>query len=150
MAKRNNGIKIVTIEAALLKELAESWGEKAARHLHFDNGFSLGARHEEQWVGLISSYFQALPPPLEKTKELYIDFLEVRPNFRRMGIANTLIQHTIQRAREHQAYQVRSWSSVDKLEAIHMWRKLGFGLYPATTYPKGQAVQGYYVCLLVS
>jgi len=149
MGKSNNGIQIITIEVVLFDELAESWGEKAARHLHFDNGFTLGARHEEQLVGLISSYWQELPPPLDKTKELYIDFLEVRPNSRRLGIANNLIHRTVQLAREHQAYQVRSWSSTDKLEAIQMWKSLGFGLCPATTYPKGQAVQGFYVCLVV-
>ncbi len=47
-------------------------------------------------------------------------------------------------------YQLRAWSSSDKTEAIPMWKSLGFGLVPTTTYPRGQAVPGYFVTLRLS
>ena len=40
---------------------------------------------------------------------------------------------------------IRSWGSEDKMEAIHLWEALGFGPCPATTYLKGQEVNGYFV-----
>jgi hypothetical protein len=56
-----------------------------------------------------------------------------------------LIDLSILRAREHGAYQLRAWSSEDKIEAIPMWKQLGFGLCPATVFPRGQEVRGYFV-----
>jgi hypothetical protein len=50
-----------------------------------------------------------------------------------------------ERAKEERIYQIRSWSSEDKIEAIPMWQALGFGLCPATTYPQGKEVKGYFV-----
>jgi len=96
-------------------------------------------------IGLISSYWRSLPPPLSDTMELYIDFLDVSANHRRQGIAEKLIEITVDKAIEEKVYQVRSWRSEDKLEAIPMWQSLGFGLCPTTTYPGGNEVNGFFV-----
>ena len=127
------------------ERLAQEWGEKAARHLHFANGFTIVALHQTRSVGLIAVYWRELPSPLPATIEGYIDFLEVRAAYRRQGIARRLIDLAVQRAVERRAYQVRSWSSEDKIEAIPMWKQLGFGLCPATTFPRGQEVRGFFV-----
>src|SRR5512147_831577 len=138
-------IHYLNIDEAWRERIAADWGEKAARHLHFADGFSIMAMHDEQSVGLISTYWRELPPPLPPTMEAYIDFLEVRPDYRRRGIARELITLSVQRACEQRVYQVRSWSSEDKLAAIPMWQHLGFGLCPARTFPGGQEVRGYFV-----
>ena len=51
----------------------------------------------------------------------------------------------VERARARGVYQLRAWSSEDKTEAIPMWKALGFGLCPATTYPGGREIEGYFV-----
>ena len=101
-------------------------------------------------VGLISMYWKTLPPPLRETCEDYIDILEVHKDFRRKGIATRLIHMSFERAKANAAYRVHSWSSLDTTEAIPMWKALGFGLCPATTYPKGHEVKGYFVVKLLN
>jgi GNAT superfamily N-acetyltransferase len=121
------------------------WGEKAARHMHLTEGFSIIALEGEILVGLISVYAKTLPAPLDESFDWYIDILEVSKDYRRRGIASHLIELAIQRAKAAGVYQIRSWSSEDKIEAIPMWRALGFGLCPATTHPQGKEVKGYFV-----
>ena len=125
--------------------IKNEWGEKAARHIHLTDGFSIVALNGEFLAGLISVYVKTLPVPLEESFDWYIDILEVQKDYRRRGIATHLIGMAAQRAKEAGVYQIRSWSSEDKIEAIPMWRSLGFGLCPATTYPQGKEVKGYFV-----
>jgi len=125
--------------------IAAEWGEVAARHMHLQDGFSILAAHDGQPVGMISIHWRMLPPPLPETVEGYIDIIEVCADYRRQGIASMLVAMCAERAREEGAYQLRGWSSEDKAEAIPMWKALGFGLCPATTYPRGQEVRGYFV-----
>ncbi len=141
------------IEGLQFLDTDESWrerfiiefGEKTAHHLHFVDGFTITASFERQIVGFISTYWRQLPSPLSEYKEGYIDVLEVIPQYRRRGIATKLVELTIQRATEQDAYQVRAWSSEDKHEALPMWRKLGFGLCPAVVYPGGKEVRGFFI-----
>jgi len=139
--------KIQYIEAgAEMKDyINREWGELYARHMHIDDGFAIVAVHNDQPVGLISVYWRTLPAPLPDTLEGYIDIIEVREGHRRGGIATALVEVSAQRALEKGAYQLRAWSSDNKTEAIPMWKALGFGLCPATVYPKGEEVHGYYV-----
>jgi ribosomal protein S18 acetylase RimI-like enzyme len=143
-------IQFVNADEALKLRVMEEWGEKTAHHMHLWGGFSILAMQEEKFVGLISMYWKTLPPPLPETREGYIDILEVHKDFRRRGIATQLINLSFERAKEKGVYQVRAWSSLDKTEAIPMWKALGFGLCPATTFPKGQEVKGYFVTKLVA
>jgi len=143
-------IKYIDADETIKNRIADEWGEKAARHMHLDDGFSIVAMQAEQPIGLISMYWKLLPPPLPETCEGHIDILEVHKGFRRRGIATKLIEMSIARAKERGAYQIRSWSSLDKEEAIPTWKALGFGLCPSTTYPKGQEVKGYFVVKLLT
>jgi GNAT superfamily N-acetyltransferase len=127
-----------------LKERVErEWGEKAARHMHLTDGFSILVLEHNTLVGLISVYGKKLP--LLEMMDWYIDILEVSKEYRRKGIAARLIDMISERAKESGIYQIRSWSSEDKTEAIPMWKALGFGLCPAITYPQGKEVKGYFV-----
>ena len=133
------------IDESWRERLAREWGGVVERHLHFSDGFSLLALCGEDPAGLISVYWRELPLPLSGVHEGYIDIIEVRPEFRRRGIARALVDISIQRAQAHHAFQLRAWSSEDKTEAIPMWQHLGFGLCPAITHPRGQEVRGYFV-----
>jgi ribosomal protein S18 acetylase RimI-like enzyme len=144
------GIEFVDADENLKDRVAEEWGGKAARHMHLEDGFSILAMKENQPAGLISVYWKVLPSPLPETCEGYIDILEVHKDFRRREIAAQLIDMSLERARKQGAYQVRSWSSLDKIEAIPMWKALGFSFCPATTYPRGQEVKGYFVAKLLN
>lgn len=132
-------------DEAIKTRVLNEWGEKAARHMHISDGFSIIAIEGEMLVGLISTYWKKLPRPLDDDFDAYIDILEVHKDFRRQGIATRLIEISMQRARQKGMRQIRSWSSEDKIEAIQMWKALGFGLCPATAYPKGQEVKGFFV-----
>ncbi|WP_374689355.1 GNAT family N-acetyltransferase [Promineifilum sp.] len=132
-------------DEAWRERIGREWGQLAARHMHLDDGFSILALAGNEPVGLIAVVWRDLPAPLPPTVEAYIDIIEVRPAFRRQGIAARLVELAAARARTHGAYQLRAWSSADKVEAIPMWRALGFGLCPATTYPGGQEVRGFFV-----
>jgi GNAT superfamily N-acetyltransferase len=143
-------VKILTLtysdaDEAMRDRVEAEWGENAARHMHLTDGFSIVALEGEILVGLISVYAKMLPVLLEESFDWYIDILEVSKDYRRRGIATHLIELTIQRAKEAGIYQLRSWSSEDKIEAIPMWKALGFGLCPASTYPQGKEVKGYFV-----
>lgn len=129
--------------------IAHEWGDLAARHIHLVDGFSIVALDAEQPVGLIAVSYRGLPPPLVGTYEGYIDIIEVHPEYRRQGIATQLIAMVVDRLRPQRIYQVRAWSSEDKTSAIQLWKTLGFTLCPATIYPNGQTVQGYFVAKLL-
>lgn len=137
-------IDYVDADEAWKERIAGEWGEKPARHMHINGGFSLLALHEGKPVGLISVIWKKLARPLEDTLEGYIDIIEVRPGFRRRGIARRMIELAAGRARERKAYQLRAWSTEDKTEALPMWRALGFALNPVTHQMWGPQLSGYF------
>ena len=140
-------VTLLSVDETWRPRLAAEWGEKAARHVHFGDGLTVVALDGGRIVGLLSAYTRPLPPPLAAASETYIDFLEVRPEFRRRGIASRLAATAIEHARSRGHYQVRTWSSEDKAEAIPLWHSLGFGLHPAVTYPaaaNGREIRGLF------
>ena len=142
-------IDYIEADEAWQLRIAKEWGQAATRHMHLSDGFSILALSEDLPVGLISVYWRRLPAPLEQEFDAYIDILEVHEDFRRQGIARRLIALSMERAGAEGMAQLRAWSSEDKTEAIHMWKALGFGLCPATTYPNGQAINGFFVVKLL-
>lgn len=135
----------VNADETIRDRIGKEWGDKAARHMHLADGFSIVAFDHETLMGLISVYQKHLPAPLSGSFDWYIDILEVHKEYRRKGIATRLVEIAIERAKAAGIYQIRSWSSEDKLEVIPMWKALGFGLCPAVTYPQGKEVRGYFV-----
>lgn len=150
MSTTNENIECIEIDESWKSRILYEWNETVERHLHFSDGFTIVALHENLTIGIISVYWRKLPAPLPSTIEGYINILEVQPAYRRRGIARQLINLSIQKARECNAYQLRSWSSDEKVEAIPMWKRLGFGLCPAITFPRGQEVHGFFVVKLLS
>lgn len=133
------------VDPSWTQRVAGEWGFSAAEHMHFTDGFSIVALYADKPVGLMSVCWRKLPPPLIDTIEAFIDIIEVSAGYRRRGIATKMIKIAIERAREHGSHQLRAWSSEDKTEAIPLWKTLGFGLCPASTYPHSREVKGYFV-----
>jgi GNAT superfamily N-acetyltransferase len=140
-----NNLFFMEADEAIKTRVLKEWGEKTAHRIHLIEGFSIVALQEEILAGLISTYWRELPAPLNSEFDAYIDILEVLRDFRRKGIATQLIEISMKRAKEKGMRQIRAWSSEDKIEVIHLWKKLGFGLCPATTYPNGEKIRGYFV-----
>lgn len=140
----NNGIRYVEVDTCLRARIEREWNKMLADHVVLENGFSVAALHGEEIVGLIGVQWMRLPQPLTDTTDAYINVIEVRKEFRQQGIARRLLKITEERAREQSVYQIRAWSSEDKLEAIPMWKALGYGLCPAITYPRGLTIHGYF------
>ncbi len=145
ISKMNSEIKYTFADSSVRDQIRSEWGDKAADHMNLETGFAIAASSGGEIVGLISSSFNILPNPLPDTGEVYIDIIEVIEKYRRQGVASRMIDLTISHAKEYGAYQVRAWSSEDKIEAIPMWNALGFAMCPAAVYPRGEKVKGYYV-----
>jgi GNAT superfamily N-acetyltransferase len=131
-----------------LKEwLSYNWGEIIGRHIHLDDGFSIVGTHEGVPVAVISVYWKEWTSPLEGNFDGYIDIIEVKQEFRRHGIARRLIEKAEAICKDKSIYQIRAWSSENKVEALLMWRRLRYAMCPARIVV-GQdeiKVNGYYV-----
>ena len=77
-------IKFVDADEAMKSRVKEEWGEKAARFMHLEAGFSILALQGNDLIGLISMYWKTLPAPLPETCEGYIDILDIHKNFSTM------------------------------------------------------------------
>ena len=136
------------IDTSIHEKIAVKYGEVAKNHIHNENGScSFAAMRDDTPIGFISIYIRNLDAPIGEEKDAYIDIIEVDKEYRQMGIATELIMRTEQWAKKAGLLQVRAWSSQDKVEAIPMWRNLGYGLCPAKIWIERHniAVDGYYV-----
>lgn len=149
MESNNNENKIQYIEAdkKLRDRIAKEWSLIVANHIHIDDGFSIVGMDQDELVALISVYWKSMPRPMDGIFDGYIDIIEVRDGYRRMGIARQLIEMSCKRCKEQGAFQIRAWSSQDKQEAIKMWKRLGFGLCPTYVFSEktGTNIDGFYV-----
>jgi len=141
--------EIVEIDGTLAERIRTEFRQEAFDHLRFgEDGISFAAMEGENIAGFISLTWKEFPYTFgEPPKEAYIDILEVSPDYRRQGIAKKLIDECETVARAEDCYQLRSWSSEDKTEAIAMWKKYNFGMHPQTIVSgrTGENVNGYFV-----
>jgi GNAT superfamily N-acetyltransferase len=137
-------VAYIDADSTWIDRLSDKFGAKAVSHLHFEDGFVIIAAHEAEVAGMISLYWRTMPRPLDYCREGYIDFIETSLDYRRIGIAKQLIQRAVERSCDHGVYQIRAWSSEDKLEAIPMWQSLGFGLAPAVVFHENKEIRGFY------
>jgi len=144
-------IAYVDCNASVESQVGEVLGESTQRALSDTlqrlDGFGIVAMEGGTPVGVIGVYTRRLPPPLPETDEGFINVIGVAESHRRQGIASKLVQLAIDRCRSRGLHQIRAWSSDDKVEAIPMWKAVGFALCPATEHPPGMEVQGYFVSL---
>lgn len=136
------------INKELKNKIEKQYGKMEADHLHFEkNSCSLAAIKNEEVIGFISVYEKELSNPLNDLYDAYIDIIEVKKEFRRKGIAKNLIKHCEEWAKKRGYFQIRAWSSEDKVEAIPMWRNLSYCMCPAKIWVEWceEVVDGYYV-----
>lgn len=86
--------------------------------------------------GEVVAGFAALHParwiaPLDQHFDGFIEVIEVAETYRRQGIGCTLVKRLEEYAASYGYYQIRAWSSEDKVEALNMWRKLNYCMCPA-------------------
>ena len=138
-------MKIINCDAGLKEKIKSSFGQKAYDHCLLDpQGKTFTAIDKNEPVGFISVKKFNLYPPIEHEHDLLIWIIEVRPEYRRKGIAKALIKRAADYGREIGSVQLRAWSSSDKTEAIPMWKSLGFGLSPGHEYHEGKKIHGYH------
>ena len=136
------------IDLKILEKINEKYGEWAKKHIHInENSYSLAVFYNDIPIAFISTYIRQLIKPLEIEKDAYIDVIEVDENFRRKGIASELIKNTENWVKSKDIFQIRSWSSQDKIEAIPMWYSLEYCMCPSKIWVEWckEIVNGYYV-----
>jgi GNAT superfamily N-acetyltransferase len=136
-------------------EIIQSWKEhstsNASDFVRFeDNYFSVFALVDHRPVGLIVAKTRFLDEPLDRFKEVFIDIIEVHPDFQRLGIGTTLLNKVIQWAKENQADQIRAWSERIRLEALLMWKKSGFTFSRVDFQQGDEKCYGFYVAKRIS
>lgn len=152
---QNTDITFKEIDRRIESQITEIWGDWVLEYscLHYgEDCCSLAAMWDNEPVGFISVYPLPFPEPLADYRDAYIDDLEVRKEFRRQKIASRLLSMAEQWSKEHGYRQIRSWSSDDKIEALSMWKNLGYGMCPAIMRGEsvkkgfeGKPIYGFYV-----
>lgn len=105
-----------------------------------DRVAGFAALHPKQWIA-----------PLEQYSDGFIEVIEVAEEYQRQGIASRLVKMLEEYAASYGYYQIRAWSSEDKVEALNMWRKLNYCMCPAAMLgesackePGKKQIIGYY------
>ena len=106
--------------------------------------FTLIAADGAEPVALIAVVWRGRPKPFAGCVEGRIDIIEVEPEYRRQGVASTLVGVAADRASERGAYQLRAWrvrrQDGGDPDVAGSW------LRPVTgsRTPRGQEVGGYF------
>lgn len=111
-----------------------------------DTVAGFAAIHPQQWIA-----------PLDNCSDGFIEVIEVAKEYQRQGIGSHLVKLLEEFAKSYGYYQIRAWSSDDKVEALHMWHKLRYCMCPAAMlgesviegYEGHQIVGYYYAKILV-
>ncbi len=152
-------IDIRPMDKALRQALVTAFGDWLETYGCLRDGpeeITLVALDGKEPIGVISLYPLDYPPPLADDSDAYIDVIEVAEGYRRRGVARALVDAGENWARQVGFRQIRAWSSEDKVEAIPMWKALGYCLCPAvmrgqSVHPEfaGKPIYGYYVAKLL-
>jgi len=128
---------------ARLKEQSES---NACDFIRFeDNYCSLIVMAGDRPVALIVAKVRPLSEPLQTVQEAYIDIVEVQPAYQRQGIGTVLVERVEAWARAQHVAQLRAWSEEIRVEALMLWKKLGF-TFSEVGFQRGDEKRyGFYV-----
>lgn len=141
-------LKYILADLKLKESITRNWNEVVGNHMHIEDGVSIVRMHDDEPISIISVYWKQWIEPLEQYYDGYIDIIEVKPEYRRQGIAKYLVEAAEKECRARNISQIRAWSSDNKIEAINMWKRLGYGMCPArilSGYEQDELVSGYYV-----
>ena len=146
-------IEYKKIDENILKDIFVKYGEMAKNHIYLnDDSISIAVLRDNVPVGFICAYIEQFTPPLYEDKDVCISIIEVDEQYRRQGIGSKLVDFAEKWAAKNGFSQIRAWSSEDKIEAIPMWRKLGYCMCPAKIWVEWckEIVDGYHVAKKLS
>jgi len=147
-------IEYKKIDASIFSKIVDKYGEWVKDYVHIKSDtFTLAAMDGDIPAGFVCVTPRFLEYPLEHLKEAYIDDLEVHENYRRQGIGQHLINCAEEWAKKTGFRQIRTHSSNQSVEAIHMWYKLNYGLSPHDYHddePTKDDGRGYWVTKILS
>ena len=141
-------MEFVIADQHLKEKIVDEWKTympSVGKYIKLENGFTIVAMQGLKPVGLVAVSYGKLNSSLPPTIEAHIDDIEVLEEYRQNGIGRKLVELVEKQATRDGAYQLRSWSTNDKKEAIPMWKALGFGLCPVTHSMWGPEITGYFV-----
>ena len=107
-------------------------------------------------VGFASLAPVELISPMNGCISACIKDIEVEDEFQRKGIGRTLVGKLEEWAKNYGYRQITAWSSQNKVEAIHMWYALNFGMCPAVMLGESAVgdpnakIVGYYVVKMLN
>jgi GNAT superfamily N-acetyltransferase len=110
-----------------------------------DDHHSIIALAEGRPIGLVVAKQHLLPEPLSDIREVYIDVIEVHTDFQRRGIGTELMRHVTDWALGIEAQQIRAWSEEIRVEALQLWKKLGFSFSVNSFQPGEDDRYGFYI-----
>lgn len=140
-------IQFVPCTVELKEKIKTAFGTTQYSYIMLDdNSYSIVALHGEDVIGFISTSITPLMEPLDTIREAYINGIETAIAYQQKGIATKMVQMTEQYFKHHGLSQIRGWSSMDKIEAIQLWYKLGFVLSPSIIWKEKTktSIIGYY------
>jgi len=126
------------IKESDMKDIVIKFGEKILKYnmVNFSKeNFNLGVFSDDKIVGLICVGVTSVISPLQE-KDAFLLYGEIDEKFRNRGLATMLIKSAEQWAKDKKLFQIRGWSGQDKIEAIHLLKKLGYGMCPSIMYDK--------------
>ena len=128
--KNGYPVRILDADESLAEKIISEWGNWAREEINLSNGFTIVAKVEETLAGFLSVRWGQLPEPVETTEVGMLCDIEVKPEYRRQGIATKLVSIAEERGEQRGVYQLQGWSRQDRTEAVQFWRASGFTLWP--------------------
>ena len=144
------------IEEAIVEQYGD-WVREYGCLVRGEGCYLIAAIDGETVVGFAALHPARWIVPLERYFDGFIEVIEVAEAYRRQGIGSNLVKFLEDYARTYGYYQIRAWSSDDKVEALNMWHKLNYCICPAAMLEQSvkkeyenQQIVGYYYAKLLN
>lgn len=123
----------------------------ACDFIRFDSDyFSVFAISDGKPVALVGAKIRSISEPLQSKREVFIDIIEVAPEFYRQGIGTELVKRVIEWATIENASQIRAWTEECREAALLLWDKMGF-TFSRVDFQRGEERRyGFYVARNIS
>ena len=144
------------IEEAIVEQYG-NWVREYGCLVRGEGCYLIAAIDGETVVGFVALHPARWIAPLEQHFDGFIEVIEVAEAYRRQRVGSTLVKFLEDYARTYGYYQIRAWSSDDKVGALNMWRKLNYCMCPAAMLEQSikkeyenQQIVGYYYAKLLN